>query len=102
VTEQDPTRLGRLLEERRAALAAGHEPRPLVAGPEHALLAGRVATGVRELVTAANELAEFVRSWQRQAVLCGLFDDVDEAERPVADWRAQIEEALAFVDEATA
>jgi hypothetical protein len=102
VNEHDPARLERLLEERRAAVAAGNEPGPLVAGPDHALLATEVASGVRELLTAAAALADLVRSWQRQAVLCGLFDEVDDAKRPAGDWRAQIDEALTFVDEATA
>jgi hypothetical protein len=34
--------------------------------------------------------------------MCGLFDDLDESERPAPDWRARIEQALALIDEATA
>jgi len=34
--------------------------------------------------------------------MCGLFDDLDEAERPDRDWRSHIEQALALIEEATA
>jgi len=75
---------------------------PLVSGPEHALLAKQVASDLRSLVNAAGDLAELVNSWQLLAGMCGLFDDLDETERPAADWRSQIEQALARIEEATA
>jgi hypothetical protein len=34
--------------------------------------------------------------------MCGLFDGLEESERPDADWRARIEQALALIEEATA
>jgi hypothetical protein len=43
-----------------------------------------------------------VNSWQYLAAICGLFDQLDESERPDSDWRQQIEAALALVEEATA
>jgi hypothetical protein len=73
-----------------------------VSGPEHALLARQVSTDLRALATAAGDLAELVSSWQYLAVMCGLFDDLEDSERPDSDWRSRIEEALAVIDEATA
>jgi len=73
-----------------------------VTGPEHAALAKTIAADLRVLQQAATDLAEFVSSWQYLAGMCGLFDDLDESERPNADWRTQIEQALAFIEEATA
>jgi hypothetical protein len=75
---------------------------PLVEGPEHALLAKRVASDLDALVDAAGDLAELVNSWQFLAGMCGLFDGLEETERPDRDWRAQIEQALAVIEEATA
>jgi len=74
---------------------------PLVAGPEHELLARQVAADLRALVDAAAGLAALVDSWQYLAGMCGLFDGLDESERPARDWRAQIEQSLAEVEEAT-
>ena len=71
-------------------------------GPEHALLARRVASDLRALVTAAGDLAELVQSWQHLAGMCGLFDELEESERPDRDWRAQIEQSIALIEEATA
>ena len=75
---------------------------PLVSGGEHALLARQVASDLRALVSAATDLAELVNSWQYLAGMCGLFDDLEESERPGSDWRAQIEQSLARIEEATA
>ncbi len=100
--EDDAARLDQLRARRQDALVAGRAIEPLVGGPEHALLAKQVASELRSLVNAAGDLAELVNSWQYLAGMCGLFDDLDESERPAADWRAQIEEALARIEEATA
>jgi len=75
---------------------------PLVTGPEHALLARRVAMDLRALVSSASDLAELVRSWHYLAGMCGLFDELEESERPDRDWRARIEQSLALIEEATA
>ena len=99
--DRDP-RLEEIRARREAALAAGKRLDPLVAGPEHALLARRVATDLRALVKAACDLAELVGSWEQLAGMCGLFDGLEESERPDADWRARIEQALALIEEATA
>jgi hypothetical protein len=89
-------------ERRDEARAAGHPLEPLVMGPEHALLAKQIATDLRALEQSASDLAHLVSSWQFLAGMCGLFDDLDESERPDADWRTRIEQALAFIEEATA
>jgi hypothetical protein len=102
VGEDDAARLEQARRRRADALAEGRAVEPLVAGPEHALLARQVAAELRALVNGANDVAELVRSWQYLAGMCGLFDDLAETERPAPDWRAQIEQALAFVEEATA
>jgi hypothetical protein len=101
VREDDASRLDELRKRREDARAAGRVLRPLVAGPEHAMLAKQVASDVRALVRAAADLAELVNSWQYLAGMCGLFDDLEEAERPDSDWRSQIEQALARIEEAT-
>ncbi len=75
---------------------------PLVSGPEHLLLAKQVASDLRALVSASSDLAELVTSWQYLAGMCGLFDELDESERPDPDWRMRIEQALALIEEATA
>ena len=87
---------------RQEALDAGRAIEPLVSGPEHALLARRVAAELRALVAGAQSLAELLSSWQYLAGMCGLFDGLEASERPDHDWRAQIEQALAQIDEATA
>lgn len=89
-------------KRRLDAIASGRPVDPLVEGSEHTLLARRVAADLRALVTAADDLAELVRSWQYLAGMCGLFDGLEESERPDRDWRAQIEQSLASIDEATA
>jgi hypothetical protein len=94
--------LDELRKRRQDALASGRAIDPLVAGAEHTLLARRVAADLRALVTAADDLAELIRSWQYLAGMCGLFDGLAESERPDRDWRAQIEQSLALIDEATA
>lgn len=101
MTEDDATHLDELRRRRHDAFAAGKAMDPLVAGPEHALLARQVATDLRALVRAATDLAELVNSWQYLAGMCGLFDDLEESERPDTDWRARIEQALALIEEAT-
>jgi hypothetical protein len=102
MTEGDSARLDEIRKRREQAVASGRAVDPLVTGPEHALLARRVAAELRALVTAADDLAELVRSWQFLAGMCGLFDGLEESERPDRDWRAQIEQSLALIDEATA
>jgi hypothetical protein len=102
MTERDRARLDDIRRRRQDAIASGRAVSPLVTGPEHALLARRVATDLGALATAAHELAELVRSWQYLAGMCGLFDELEESERPDRDWRAQIEQSLAMIDEATA
>jgi hypothetical protein len=74
---------------------------PLVGGPAHALLAKQVAAQLRAVQAAADEVAQLVHSWQYLAGMCGLFDDLDDADRPDRDWRARIEQALASIEEAT-
>ena len=96
------SRLEEIRARREAALAAGRPLDPLVAGPEHALLAEQVASDLRALVKAACDLAELVSAWEQLAGMCGLFDGLEESERPDADWRARIEQALALIEEATA
>jgi hypothetical protein len=100
--EEHPIELDELRRRRADALAAGRALEPLVSGPEHALLARRVAAELRALETSAGELAELVTSWQYLAGMCGLFDGLEESERPDRDWRARIEQALASIEEATA
>lgn len=102
MSEDADARLGELRKQRWEAFAAGQAIDPLVAGPDHTLLARRVASDLRALVAAATDLAELLTSWQYLAGMCGLFDDLDESERPNADWRARIEQALAQIEEATA
>jgi hypothetical protein len=102
MTEDDRGRLEEIRRRRQDAFATGRAIDPLVTGPEHALLARRVAGDLRALVTAANDLAELVKSWQYLAGMCGLFDDLEESERPDRDWRARIEQSLALIEEATA
>lgn len=100
--DDDAARLEQQRRLRQDALDSGRPVEPLVTGPEHALLARRVATELRALVHAATDLADLVASWQYLAGMCGLFDELDEAARPDRDWRAQIEQALAAIEEATA
>jgi hypothetical protein len=94
--------LERLREQRAKARGAGRSPAPLVDGPEHELLARRVARELRALEAAAADLAALVASWEQLAGMCGLFDELGDAERPPADWRARIEQSLAAIEEATA
>jgi hypothetical protein len=102
MSNDDGARLDEIQKRRQAAFAAGKALDPLVTGPEHALLAKRVATDLRALVKAASDLAELVNSWQYLAGMCGLFDDLEASERPESDWRTRIEQALALIEEATA
>ena len=102
MSESDRARLEDIRKRRQDAFAAGRASDPLVSGPEHTLLARRVARDLRALVAAADDLAELVRSWQYLAGMCGLFDGLDEPERPDGDWRARIEHSLALIEEATA
>jgi hypothetical protein len=102
MTDEDRASLEAIRKAREDARAAGQALDPLVAGPEHALLAREVATDLRALVQRATDLAELLGSWQYLAGMCGLLDDLEESERPDSDWRARIEEALASVEEATA
>ena len=98
----DPDRL-EAIRTRREQLRAARKPLdPLVGGPEHELLARQVATELRALTASAGDLAALVTSWQYLAGMCGLFDELPAAERPDSDWRKQIEEALAAIEEATA
>jgi hypothetical protein len=101
-SDDDAIRLDELRKERQEALVAGKPLDPLVAGPEHELLARQVAADLRALVDAASDLAELVDSWQFLAGMCGLFDELGESERPDRDWRSRIEQALALIEEATA
>jgi hypothetical protein len=101
VSDADATRLDALRRIRQEARDAGRPIEPLVGGPDHALLAKQVAADLRALVDAAGSLAELVSSWQYLAGMCGLFDELEESERPDRDWRASIEQALALVEEAT-
>jgi hypothetical protein len=102
MTEDDPARLEAIRRRRLEARTAGNPLDPLVAGPEHALLAKVVAADLLALRQRATDLAELVASWQYLAGMCGLFDDLAGSERPGADWRTQIEQALASIEEATA
>jgi hypothetical protein len=102
MSDADATPLEELRKRRAEAIAEGKALDPLVSGPEHALLATQVAREVRALVSATSDLAELVTSWQYLAGMCGLFDDLDESERPDPDWRVRIEQALALIEEATA
>lgn len=102
MSDSNTTALEALRAQRQEALDTGRAIEPLVSGPQHALLARRIASDLRDLELAASELAELVNSWQFLAAMCGLFDDLDESERPAPDWRARIEQALALIDEATA
>jgi hypothetical protein len=101
MSDDDAARLDTLRRTRQEALDAGRPIEPLVGGPDHALLASRVAVELRGLVDGARSLADLVTSWQYLAGMCGLFDDLDESERPDRDWRARIEQSLALVEEAT-
>ena len=102
MSDDDATRLEEIRKLRQDAFDAAQAVDPLVSGPEHALLAKQVAAQVRALQTAADGLVSLVNSWQYLAGMCGLFDDLDEAERPDRDWRSHIEQALALIEEATA
>jgi len=102
VSDEHAKRLDELRQLRQRALDAGTSLDPLVSGPEHALLAQQVASELRSLVSAAADLAELVTSWQYLAGMCGLFDELDASARPDPDWRTQIEQALALIEEATA
>jgi hypothetical protein len=101
MSEEEAARLQELRRLRQEAFDAGAPMDPLVAGPEHELLARQVAADLRALVEAAARLAALVDSWQYLAGMCGLFDGLDESERPDRDWRARIEQSLAEVEEAT-
>ncbi len=81
MSEDEATRLDALRRRRQDAFAAGRAQEPVVAGPEHALLARRVAGDLRALVRSATDLAELVTSWQYLAGMCGLFDELDGALR---------------------
>ncbi|MGD0980938.1 MAG: hypothetical protein ABR946_05575 [Solirubrobacteraceae bacterium] len=102
MASEDVARLDELRKQRQDAFDAGHPVDALVDGPEHKLLAKQIAEDLRALIQAASELAELVNSWQYLAGMCGLFDDLEESERPARDWRQHIEQALALVEEATA
>jgi hypothetical protein len=102
MSDPDATRLDALRTRRAQAFAAGNPIDPLLRGPEHALLARRVAADLRALVSSAGDLADLVNSWSYLAGMCGLFDELEESERPDRDWRLQIEQALALIEEATA
>jgi len=102
MTDEDRAGLEVLRKAREQARAGGQALDPLVSGTEHALLAREVASDLRALVAHATDLAELVRSWQYLAGMCGLFDELEESERPESDWRARIEQALASIEEATA
>ena len=102
MSDADRVRLDELRKRRQDALDAGKAIDPLVRGPEHTLLAQQVASELRALSNAADDLEELVTSWQHLAGMCGLFDELEEPERPHTDWRARIEQSLAFIDEATA
>ena len=101
MSEEEAARLQELRRLRQEAFDAGTPIEPLVGGPDHALLARQVASDLRALVDAAGRLAALVDSWQYLAGMCGLFDGLDESERPDRDWRARIEQSLAEVEEAT-
>ena len=102
MSDSDATPLDELRKRRQDALDAGKSLDPLVSGAEHSLLAKQVAGDLRALVSASSELADLVTSWQYLAGMCGLFDDLDESERPDPNWRMRIEQALALIEEATA
>jgi hypothetical protein len=101
MSEDQAARLQELRRLRQEAFDAGTPMDPVVDGPEHELLARQVAADLRALVDGAARLAELVDSWQYLAGMCGLFDGLDESERPDRDWRARIERSLAEVEEAT-
>ena len=102
MSDDDATRLEEIRKLRQDAFDAAQAVDPLVSGPAHALLAKQVAAQLRALQTAADDLVQLVNSWQYLAGMCGLFDDLDETDRPDRDWRSRIEEALALIEEATA
>jgi hypothetical protein len=102
VSDGDAAALDALRRLRQDALDAGRPLRPLVDGPDHELLAQQVASAIRALQGAAADLADLISSWQYLAGMCGLFDGLPEAARPDRDWRAQVEQALALIEEATA
>lgn len=101
MSDEQASGLDEIRRRRQDASDHGRALEPLVSGPEHTLLARRVAGDLRALVKAAGELAELVTSWQYLAGMCGLFDDLAESERPDPDWRARIEQSLALIEEAT-
>jgi hypothetical protein len=102
MTDDDRGQLEAIRDRRQDAHDIGKPLDPLVSGPDHALLAKQVAADLRALEQRASDLAELVGSWQYLAGMCGLFDDLPESERPETDWRNRIEQALAFIEEATA
>jgi hypothetical protein len=102
MSDAETTPLDELREQRADAIAAGKSLDPLVSGPEHLLLAKQVASDLRALVSASSDLAELLTSWQYLAGMCGLFDELEESERPDPNWRMRIEQALALIEEATA
>lgn len=102
VGAEDVARLDELRRQRQKAFDAGNPLDPLIEGPEHTMLAKQVASDLRALMDGATDLADLVNSWQYLAGMCGLFDELEESERPAGDWRQRIEQALALVEEATA
>jgi hypothetical protein len=102
VSDGDAASLDEIRKRRQDAFDAGEAIDPLVDGPEHTLLARQVASQLRALVNSAADLAELVDGWQYLAGMCGLFDELNGSERPDPDWRSQIEQALALIEEATA
>jgi hypothetical protein len=102
MTDDDRAQLEAIHDRRQEAHDAGNPLEPLVSGPEHALLAKQIGADLRSLEQSASDLAELVGSWQYLAGMCGLFDDLPEPDRPDSDWRDRIEQALAFIEEATA
>jgi len=102
MSDADRASLEAIRKARADARAGGLALDPLVSGPDHALLAREVAADLRDLVQRASDLAELLGSWQYLAGMCGLFDELEESERPDSDWRARIEQALASIEEATA
>jgi len=102
MSDDASARLEAIRRQREHAHSARQPLDPLVGGPEHELLAKQVAKELRALTASANNLAELLASWQYLAGMCGLFDELPAAERPDGDWRKQIEEALAAIEEATA
>ena len=102
MSDEGSARLEAIRTQREQARSAREPLDPLVSGPEHKLLAKQVAMELQALTASANNLAELLGSWQYLAGMCGLFDELPEAERPDSDWRTRIEEALAAIEEATA